>query len=371
MPRDISGVYTLPASMPVQPRTIPVTNVFNTVLADVRGALNNIPSGALEPWLKPEHVSIMGETTGPDAGYAILDLGGTGVGSRTGYLAKTPSGDIHLINETGELQLGTAINSVTLFPDSNTIRIGADVALVPNTLWVGTYPEGVPEGDANHKIELGNMVPSNGGTIPHIDFHSGDVPCDFDVRVAAHGGTGSEGGGALALYGTPVSLEKGQLRFPATQLPSADPNTLDDYEEGSWTPTFVLDGGNNAGLSISSYDMQYGRYVKIGRQVWFWFSMSCIAIHTDSYSWAGVAGLPFTVSAILPYYPVAGYCENYYNVGVSLYGSAQGLAVNSTNLITLYVQGAGPTSNIGTTYMRHNSGTQVYVHMSGSYICDN
>src|SRR5690554_3206728 len=49
MPRDISGVYTLPAPMPVQPRTIPVTNIFNTVLTDVKDALNNIPGGALAP----------------------------------------------------------------------------------------------------------------------------------------------------------------------------------------------------------------------------------------------------------------------------------------------------------------------------------
>jgi hypothetical protein len=26
------------------------------------------------------------------------------------------------------------------------------------------------------------------------------------------------------------------ITFPATQVPSADANTLDDYEEGTWTP---------------------------------------------------------------------------------------------------------------------------------------
>src|SRR5690606_22151055 len=35
------------APMPVQPRTIPVTNIFNTVLADVKDALNNIPGQAI------------------------------------------------------------------------------------------------------------------------------------------------------------------------------------------------------------------------------------------------------------------------------------------------------------------------------------
>ena len=47
-------------------------------------------------------------------------------------------------------------------------------------------------------------------------------------------------------------------------------NYLDDYEEGTWTPTLISAGGD-ATVSGGSY---YGRYVKIGRQVTltFWFS---------------------------------------------------------------------------------------------------
>jgi hypothetical protein len=51
------------------------------------------------------------------------------------------------------------------------------------------------------------------------------------------------------------------ITFPATQVPSADANTLDDYEEGTWTPvgTFVTQG-----TATSSFT---GNYTKIGRQV--------------------------------------------------------------------------------------------------------
>ena len=52
------------------------------------------------------------------------------------------------------------------------------------------------------------------------------------------------------------------IKFPATQVASADPNTLDDYEEGTWTPTVV---GTTAGTATYSY--QIGTYVKIGSQV--------------------------------------------------------------------------------------------------------
>ncbi len=57
----------------------------------------------------------------------------------------------------------------------------------------------------------------------------------------------------------------GQVKFPAVQNASADVNTLDDYEEGTWTPTFACTTGSitiDAGAS-------YGKYTKIGRMVAF------------------------------------------------------------------------------------------------------
>ena len=53
------------------------------------------------------------------------------------------------------------------------------------------------------------------------------------------------------------------IKFPATQVPSADPNTLDDYEEGSFTTTF-WSGRDKTGTSFTSLAC---RYVKIGSLV--------------------------------------------------------------------------------------------------------
>ena len=39
-----------------------------------------------------------------------------------------------------------------------------------------------------------------------------------------------------------INLTGGQIAFPATAVPSADANTLDDYEEGTFTPTILLGG---------------------------------------------------------------------------------------------------------------------------------
>jgi hypothetical protein len=52
----------------------------------------------------------------------------------------------------------------------------------------------------------------------------------------------------------------GGIAFPATAVAVADANTLDDYEEGTWTPSL---GGT------ATYLAQGGRYTKIGRIVNF------------------------------------------------------------------------------------------------------
>ena len=53
----------------------------------------------------------------------------------------------------------------------------------------------------------------------------------------------------------------GQIQFPATQNASSGANVLDDYEEGTWTPTVAAATG-----SITSYSAS-GKYTKIGCRV--------------------------------------------------------------------------------------------------------
>jgi hypothetical protein len=57
---------------------------------------------------------------------------------------------------------------------------------------------------------------------------------------------------------------RGGLKFPASQVPSSDPNTIDDCEKGNWTPELAdaVSGGNLASLGTS-----VGTYTKTGRIV--------------------------------------------------------------------------------------------------------
>ena len=61
------------------------------------------------------------------------------------------------------------------------------------------------------------------------------------------------------------------FKFPATQFSSADPNTLDDYEEGSWTPA-VFDTTNANISSLFTTAGNYAQYTKIGRLVTITFA---------------------------------------------------------------------------------------------------
>jgi hypothetical protein len=86
-----------------------------------------------------------------------------------------------------------------------------------------------------------------------------------------------------------VTLPQGQLAFPAAQNASADPHTLDDYEEGSWVPALNF-GGAATGIT---YATAVGRYTKVGRKV----SAAGSLVLTSKGSAAGaatIAGLPFT-----------------------------------------------------------------------------
>ena len=78
------------------------------------------------------------------------------------------------------------------------------------------------------------------------------------------------------------------ITFPATQSASTDANTLDDYEEGTWTPTWL--GSSTAGST--AYILQTGRYTKVGRLVSLYFDVA-ISSATGTGS-VTIGALPFT-----------------------------------------------------------------------------
>lgn len=77
---------------------------------------------------------------------------------------------------------------------------------------------------------------------------------------------------------TGIITTAGQIKFPATQSASADANTLDDYEEGTWTATYGI-------RSVT------GQYTKIGVLVYVY------ALLDNTATFSAITGLPFTVGS--------------------------------------------------------------------------
>ena len=126
------------------------------------------------------------------------------------------------------------------------------------------------------------------------------------------------------------------LAFPATQSADAGANVLDDYEEGTFTPT-LLDNTLSASES-QGYGTQLGFYTKIGNRVLWSLTlvMSSVGSLTTSQQ-ARVGGLPFvaqnTTSLFGSAYTGFG---NDLNMGAASTGPISGSIAPNTSYISLW-----------------------------------
>jgi hypothetical protein len=122
-----------------------------------------------------------------------------------------------------------------------------------------------------------------------------------------------------AAYNTASSSTNGAqlnyqgITFPATQSASSNANTLDDYEEGTWTPVLASFTGTS-GRTLT------GTYTKIGRLVYITVKISDGSQTLESTgNSSNITGLPFTVSGVSAF---AGITTNYHdtiNQGCGIY----------------------------------------------------
>ena len=93
--------------------------------------------------------------------------------------------------------------------------------------------------------------------------------------------------GTVILQNGSTSATGVGITFPATQSASSDANTLDDYEEGTWTPVPTPNTGSFTTTTT------VGIYVKVGRQVTVNGYIN-IADRGTATGITGFTGLPFT-----------------------------------------------------------------------------
>ena len=136
--------------------------------------------------------------------------------------------------------------------------------------------------------------------------------------------------GALVLQNGNTAASGVGIAFPATQSASSDANTLDDYEEGTWTPV----DNSGAGLTFTNVG---AIYTKVGRVVTCSFNVTYPT--TASASGASIAGFP---------YPTA-------NIS-GLNNSSSGFTTYTDSGLTLTAPSGGGTSNMN---IYNTSGTTV------------
>jgi len=169
---------------------------------------------------------------------------------------------------TGDLTVDTD----TLHVDSTNNRVGvgttstvaqSKMTVAGNSLSITGYDNGFTSGGNRAMIDFGanymrlGGLTGGGSTVNGIKFIT---PAGGDAAI----------------------LDSDGLKFNGD---TASANALDDYEEGTWTPTLVVGTVTNA----------YGHYIKIGRKVWIGFALSTVSDATSA-SNLEINNLPFTPS---------------------------------------------------------------------------
>jgi hypothetical protein len=151
--------------------------------------------------------------------------------------------------------------------------------------------------------------------------------------------------GVLALQGASTSANGVGITFPATQSASSDANTLDDYEEGTWTPTI---GGTSIVYTSGNV---VGNYIKIGKYVAVWGQLYLSSGSPN----ATLGNLPFSGISNAPYAMTAQIYQ--VNGGVTYSASATNIlgyvAGTSISIVT-----QGSAVGVGTPTLASN--TQIY-----------
>ena len=178
-------------------------------------------------------------------------------------------------------------------------------------------------------------------------------PATNQIALAANGAQallansaqGVQIANTLGVGATTPSTSGAGISFPATQSASSDANTLDDYEEGTWTPTV---GGT------ATYTDRYGYYTKVGNLVTVVLKVQINTIGTGGvYT---ITSLPFAARSVAVFQGSVGYFQS---ILTSVYSLNCYIDPNSTNL-SFVGQGSLSNSN-GIPIQVFGNNAQIYV----------
>jgi hypothetical protein len=263
----------------------------------------------------------------------------------------------------------------------NTGNVSGDIRFytssgLQNTTGAALFGTEVMRIASDGNVGIGTSVPSyllsvSSGTDTYAEFKttslSGDVLLGFSNTSDANSGwgigrrntgefwianyTGNFLGGTrtvpFQIASTGVIEISSGIKFPATQVAQADANTLDDYEEGTWTMGVAF-GGASVGVTYSD---NTGTYTKIGRQVTVNGRVTLTSKGSSSGA-ATITGLPFTIANNNANYSAVSLFLN----NVTFANQFMGLGlINSTTIPIEEITEAGALSAITDADFSNNS----------------
>ena len=278
---------------------------------------------------------------------------------------------------TNNSQVALAVNSgdgTILFKTNSTERLRVDSS---GRMGLGTETPDSYIGDGDNFViaESGSAGltiatgTSDTGTINFADGTSGDARYRgrfeynhstdaLDILTAATTHMRIHSGGVVS-FNSGIELGSG--------IDGTAANTLDDYEEGTWTPTY-----ESSGASFTYSGSTSGNYVKIGRMV---FCRGTLRTNSVSGGSAGtsvlIGGLPFTVNnnSIAT---ESGYGGVHVFIGASGTFNGEfptsGQTVPNTTTAALYYRSTSDGNTIALTYADLKDGTnQSFIKFSLQY----
>ena len=172
--------------------------------------------------------------------------------------------------------------------------------------------------------------------------------------------------GTISVGNATPSTSGAGITFPADQSilgGSSNANTLDDYEEGTWTPTLESTGGGT--IASGTYTRRTGNYVKVGKLVTVQWQLQVSSASALSAGSISITGLPFT-------------CENttlnrwrtfvlfWFQTGINCITIQAQISPN-TSVVDLFPLSAAGTDNSPSNVTLTTIGNTGYVELAGNF----
>ena len=340
-------------------------------------------------------------------GYSVIHLRGTGAGStdtrfshgvgdtkyfmayddvasqhrivvdsagKIGFGISTPSAGLHLQAADGSenatiMMTSTGVASAGMACDANGLNFGADTggfvfktgAQAADPTDSGTQRMSI---DSSGKIKIGNDIPMWSGQYGGAVFLKGNnSTAARHFRASIVDSNGAQAGNFHLTLGNngDVTIGDGNLvvasghgiDFSATSDGSGTDTSelLNDYEVGTWTPTFINCTTTNQNT--------IGHYMKIGQRVFFNYYTGAMIISSASTSVeARIGGLP---------YPSSAATQNYSPFSISHINTCVEANTNSGFITkggdTMYLMVGGLVQ-----YSKWQNGSGRYIMISGNYM---